>query len=191
MARAAGPVALEHAVVRGGDQLGQAHGVGVAGGERVEKPPVGVAAAVDEAPRERVHEDQRSALANREGIPPEPEAVPESDRGGGHGIERLAGDVRADPGHAHDERVERLLDVDTAELHRPHECLGVGVRRRSGEDGRRNQPPMLCAEDLAAKPGRQHRVDPPQRRCGDVLERCRSERVVAEAAREAGMTERE
>ena len=108
-------------------------------------------------------EDERPALANGEGVAPEPQRVTEDDGSRRDRVERLAGHVRPDPRDAYDEGVEGRVDRRPAQLDRAHERLGVRDRGRAGEDGSGDQRAMLLSENLPAKAGRQGRVDPAER----------------------------
>ena len=136
-------------------------------------------------------EDERSAVANRERVTPEPEREPERHRRGRDRIQGLPRCVRPDPGDAHGERVERLGEPHCTKLDRTEERLGVRDRGRSGKGGGRSDRPRLIAENGPAHTAREERVQAPERRARDVAERGGLVRVVAEPARETGMVEHE
>ncbi len=136
-------------------------------------------------------EDERSAVADRERVAPEPEREPERHRRRGDRIQRLPGYVRPDPGDAHGERVERLVEPHCTKLDRTEERLGVRDRGRSGEGGGRCDRPRLITENGPANTAREKRVQAPERRARDVAERGGLVRVVPEPARETGVVEHE
>ena len=82
---------------RGRRRLGGGQQARVADAQRVEERAVRILRPVGERARERVDEDERPAVSDRERVAPLPEREPEYDGGRRDRVERLAGHVRTRP----------------------------------------------------------------------------------------------
>ena len=80
-----------------------------------------------------------AALSDREGVPPEPQGVPEADRGGGQCVRPLPRQSEGRPRDPDAHGVERLVEAGALGLHPAQERLGVGDRRRPAEHGGRRE----------------------------------------------------
>ena len=171
MARAAGAVGGERARRRGRARSAAASALGVGPLASASKTArYGSCVAVRERARERVDEDERAAVADREGVAPEPEREPERDRRRRDRVQRLARQVRPDPRHADDERVERLVEPSAAKLDRragaPRRARPTAVPANAAVAA---SAPALVAQDVAPRrrPGGAE-YSAPERRARDV-----------------------
>ncbi len=157
----------------------------------VEQRAIGLVDDVRERAGQRVDEHEGSVLAHRKRVAPQPQGESERQRRRRERVQRLAREVGADPRHTEDECVDRLVEVDRAQLDRPQQRLRVGDRGRASERRGRDEGATLVAQDAPSKAAREERVEPSERRPRDVLERCGMVREAAEASGEAGVVEDE
>ena len=189
VARASRAILLEGSRVRRGRALGVLEGATRA--ELVEEEAIRGLRPVRKRPRQRMHEDERPAPPHREGVAPLTQRMTERDAGGGDRVQRLARQVRADPRHADDESVERLVESDAAEPDRANHRFRMRHGRQARERGGGGERSVLIVENPAPHGSREQRVEPPKRRGRHVLERGGLVRVAAKASGEARMIEDE
>ena len=140
---------------------------------------------------EAVNEDDDAAVAEGEGITPQPERVREAQMGRQQRVRFLArqeGCGARDPDH---ERVDRLGERCPPQLDRSEQGLGVGDGRRSREHGRRSACPPQRAENAATNRFRRGREAEPQRGACDALGRLGVVRVAAQQPGEPRVVEDE
>jgi hypothetical protein len=135
-----------------------------------------------------VDEHERAALADWERIAPQPQRVPRTIAPHVIGFRGSRGHVRPDPGHADHERVERLVDVDAAELDRSNERLRRARSTAPGEHAVVTRARVLLAQESrrSAPGGASTGANGGRRRDGRAM---RGVRVVAETAGQPRMVE--
>ena len=189
MARTPGAIRTKRPLVGGRRCLGVRDQARVAEAQRVEERAVRTLRPVGKRARQRVDEDEGSAIADRERIAPLPKSETEDDACGRDRVERLAWYVRTHPWDTHHDRIELIVEARSAQLDRANERFRVRDRGRAGEDCGRREDATLVAQDAASHgPGKQ-RVETPERRTRDVLESCFFVGVAAEPAGESRMVE--
>ena len=153
-----------------GRLLGGAELLGLAAeARRGEERAIGLLRGVVEAPAERVNEDRRPALDDRERVAPELQRDAEAELRGVQGIGELAGEVKRRRRDAHDDRVERFLEHDLPRGDRAQQGLRVRDRGRPREHAGGSQVSPERADHARSKRSRHDRERATKRRARDPL----------------------